>query len=129
VSIVLDDDEVLSDEDAPLQKRLWLSSAISGSSGSAPATAIVAAVVKAGVDKEVTDKRATEEAVVKEAADKVVTDKRAAMKEVAVEAARDSSAPGQVPSSAVGAKRATTPSGSTLPAKRPYWGILKHGFL
>jgi hypothetical protein len=37
VWVVLDDDEVSSDEDAPLQKQLRLSSTVGGSSGSAPA--------------------------------------------------------------------------------------------
>jgi hypothetical protein len=89
----------------------------------------------------VTDKRATEEAVVKAVgdkkaankritvkvkADKEATDKRTAeeavRKEVAVGAVGDSSAPGQAPSLAAGARRVAAPSGSTPPAKRPYMG-------
>jgi hypothetical protein len=57
VQVVLDDDEVSSDEDAPLQKWLQLSSDVSGLSGSVPAMADVAAAVKATVDKETVDKR------------------------------------------------------------------------
>jgi membrane protein involved in colicin uptake len=159
VRVILDDDEVPSNEDEPLQMRLWLLSTINGLSSPASATADVMAaakavadkdtmdkriaeeamtqevadkeptdkraveeaVVKEAVDKEATDKRATEETTTKEAADKDVTDKRAAeeaaMKEAVAGAAGGSSTSGQVPSSAAGAKRAATPSGSTLPVK------------
>jgi hypothetical protein len=131
VRVVLDDDEISSDEDVPLQKQLWLSSAIGGSRGSAPAVADVVtamkdtadkeatekATVKVATDKEATDKRAAEEAAVKEVAGKEAADKRTAeeamMKEAVVGAARDSSALGQVPSSVVGTKRVAVPSGST----------------
>jgi hypothetical protein len=136
VWVVLDDDEISSDEDVPLQKRLWLSSAIGGSRGSAPAVADVVTAMKDTADKEATDKMATEKATVKVATDKEATDKRAAeeaavkevagkeaadkrtaeeamMKEAVVGAARDSSALGQVPSSVAGTKRAAVPSGST----------------
>jgi hypothetical protein len=58
VWVVLDDDEVSSDEDAPLQKRLRLSSTTAGSSGSAPTMVDVAAATKAVADKEATYKRA-----------------------------------------------------------------------
>jgi hypothetical protein len=51
------------------------------------------------------DRRATEEATAKEAA------------------GEGSSVPGQVPSSAAGAKRVAAPSGSSPPAKRPYRGV------
>jgi hypothetical protein len=127
--VVLDDDEVSSDEDAPLQKRLQLSFATGGSGGSTPAVADVAAEMKATTDKEAVDKRATEEATVKVAVDKEVVDKRAmeeaAMKEAAVGATGDSSAPSLAPSSVAGSKRAAVPSGSTPPAKRPYRGVWK----
>jgi hypothetical protein len=95
--VVLDDYEVSLDEDVPLQKRLRQLSAASGSSGSSPDVANVAAAMKVVADKEVTDKRAVEEATVKEVEDKEAADKRAAeeatTKEVAVGAARDSLAP------------------------------------
>jgi hypothetical protein len=51
--------------------------------------------------------------------------KEVAMEEAAVGAAGDSPAPGQAPPSAVGAKRATAPSGSTPLAKRSYKGVWK----
>jgi hypothetical protein len=98
VRVVLDDDEVSYDEDAPLQKRVWLSSVVGGSSGSAPAMADVAAAMKAAVDKEVADKRAAKEATMNVAADKEAADKRVTevsrMKEAMVGAVGDSSAPG-----------------------------------
>jgi hypothetical protein len=152
VRVVLDDDEISSDEDAPLQKWLRLSSDVGGSSGSTPAAPKVVAAMKAvmdredanrrateeaamkvAADKEAADKRVTEEATVKEAVDKEATDKRATkevtVKEASVGAAGDSSAPGQVPSSATGTKRAAVPSSSTLPAKRFYRGIWKPRFV
>jgi hypothetical protein len=131
--VVLDDDEVSSDEDVPLQKWLWLSSGACGSSGSAPTTPDVVAAMKATADREVTNRRATEEATVKVAVDKEVVDKRAmeeaATKEAAVGATGDSSAPSLAPSSVAGAKRAAVPSGSTPPAKRPYRGVWKSRFV
>jgi hypothetical protein len=52
------------------------------------------------------------------------TYRRAAEEAAATEVAGDgSSVPGQVPSSAVGAKRAAAPRGSSPPAKRPYRGV------
>jgi cytoskeletal protein RodZ len=106
VQVVLDHDEVSSDDDAPLSKRLRLSSAAGGSSDSAPAVADVAATTKAtakvAADKEVINKIASKEATTKEAA---------------VRATWDSTVPGQAPSSAVGAKRAPVPNGSTPSAK------------
>jgi hypothetical protein len=132
VRVVLDDDEVSSDEDTPLQKRLRLLSDAGRSSGSAPATPSVAAAKKAAADREATNRRAAEEAAVKEVADKEAADKRAAeeavMKEASVGVARDSSAPGQAPSSVAGAKRAAVPSGSTPPAKQPYRGVWRPRF-
>jgi hypothetical protein len=85
---ILNDDVVWSDEDAPLQKRLWRLSGAAGPSGSGPApiASDAAVAAAAAVDKEVADKRAAEEAVVtraaeevaeKAAADKKVADKRA----------------------------------------------------
>jgi hypothetical protein len=75
-----------------------------GSSSLGTASPVVVAVEAAGVEA-ATDRRAAEEATAKEAA------------------GEGSSVPGQVPSSAVGAKRAATPSGSSPPAKRPYRGV------
>jgi hypothetical protein len=121
VWVVLDDDEVLFDDDAPLQKRLRLSSDTGGSSGSGLAAPEVVAATKAvvdreaadkrvvreaavkeAVDKEAADKRSTEEATVKEVIDKEVADKRVteedAVNEALVGAVGDSSAPDQVPS-------------------------------
>jgi hypothetical protein len=143
--IILDDDEVSSDEDEPPQKRLRQLS------GARPVVLDEAvAVDKEAVDKRVTEeaaaKRAVEEAAVKrvaeerateevvakktteerateEAAVKKATEERAveeaAAKAVDAEAAGavgGSLAPGQAPSAA-GAKRATAPSGSILLAK------------
>jgi hypothetical protein len=158
VRVILDDDEVPSDEDEPLQMRLWLLSTINGLSSPASATANVMAAAKAVADKETVDKRITEEAMTQEVADKEPTDKRAveeamvkegwtrrpptrateetttkeaadrdvtdkrateeaAMKEAVAGAVEGSSTSGQVPSSAAGAKRTATPSGSTPSAK------------
>jgi hypothetical protein len=75
VWVILDDDEVSSDEDEPLQMRLRSSSTVSGSSGPASTTVDVMVAARATTDKEATDKRATKEATVKEAADKEVIDK------------------------------------------------------
>jgi hypothetical protein len=126
--VVLDDDEVSSDEDKPLQKQLqWLSDAVGPSGrGPAPAAPYAVAMMAAAADKEATDKRATEEAAVtraaEEAMEKAVANKEATNKSTADEAAvkgaaigavRDSPAPGQVPSIVLGTKRAAAPSGST----------------
>jgi hypothetical protein len=88
VRVVLDDDEVSFDEDAPLQKWLRLSSTTGGSSGSTPAAPDMAAAMKAAVDKEATDKSTIEEAAVKVVADMEAVDKRAA-KVAAVKVAAD----------------------------------------
>jgi hypothetical protein len=128
VCVVLDDDEVSSDEDEPLQKRLWQLS------GAGPAVLDEAAAMTAATDKEATYKRATEEAVMKRAAEERAAEE-AATKEVAgkttdesVGAAGGSPTPSQA-SSVAGAKRAVVPSGSTLPAKRPYRGVWKPRFV
>jgi uncharacterized protein involved in propanediol utilization len=76
VHVILNDDEVSSDVDEPLQMRLWSSSTVGRLSGPASATSDVTAAVKAVADKEAVDMRATEEVVVKEAVDKEATDKR-----------------------------------------------------
>jgi hypothetical protein len=87
----------------------------------------------AATNKEATDKRAAEERVAEEAVMKKATKeaavKAAVAKEVAGKTADEaigavggSLAPDQAPSAA-GAKRATAPSGSTPPAKRPYRGV------
>jgi hypothetical protein len=138
VRVVLDDDEVSFDEDAPLQKRLWLSSSAGGSSGFAPAVPEVATTMNATVDREAVDRRAAEEVAAKVAADKEATDKRAtvkvaadkeatdkrvteeaAVKEASVGAAGNVSPPGQALSSAADAKRVAEPSGSTLRLNDP----------
>jgi hypothetical protein len=104
VRVVHDDDEVSSDEDEPLQARLRSLFPAGGSSSLGTASPIVVAVEAAGAET-TTDRRAAEEAAAKEAA------------------GEGSSVPGQVPSSATGAKRAAMPSGSSPPAKRPYRGV------
>jgi hypothetical protein len=87
VHVILDDGEVLSDKDEPLQKQLRASLGVGGSSGSTPAAPDVVAMMKAAEDKDTVDKRAMEEVVVKAAADKEAADKRvtkeATMKEAA----------------------------------------------
>jgi hypothetical protein len=93
-----------SDEDEPLQARLRSLFPAGGSSSLGTASPVVVAVAAAGAEA-ATDRRAAEEAAAKEAA------------------GEGSSVPGQVPSSAAGAKRAATPSGSSPPAKRPYRGV------
>jgi stage V sporulation protein SpoVS len=131
---------------------MWLSFSADESSGFAPAVPEVAAAMEATVDKEAAyrravegattkavtdkeaaDKRATGEAAVKQAADKVATNKRVVeetvVNEASVGAVGDSSAPGHAPSSAAGAMKASVPSGSTPPAKRPYRGIWKPQFI
>jgi hypothetical protein len=113
--VVLDDDEVSSDEDKPLQKRLRQLS------GVGPAVLDEAAAA----DKEAADKRATEEATTKRATEE------AAAKATAAEAAGTvggSPDPSQAPS-APEAKRAAAPSGSTPPVKRPYRGVWKPQFV
>jgi hypothetical protein len=131
--VILDDDEVSSDEDEPLQKRLrQLFSA-------GPAVLDEAAATTAATNKEVVDKRAVEEVVVKRATEERAMEEAAVEAAVAeevagktadeaAEAAVGSPAPGQAPSVA-GAKRAASPSGSTLPAKRPYRSVWKPRFV
>jgi hypothetical protein len=87
--VVVDDDEVSSNEDEPLQKRFqWLSRA-EGLSGSGP-TPIVPDEATV-TNKEAVNKRAAEEAAVmraaKEAGEKAAVDKKAADKRTADEAA------------------------------------------
>jgi hypothetical protein len=88
---------------------------------------------EATTDKEAADKRAAEERAAEEAAMKKAAEeatvKAATAEEVAGKTADEavgvvggSLAPGQAPS-AIRAKRATTPSGSTPLAKRPYRGV------
>jgi hypothetical protein len=101
VRVVHDDDEVSSDEDEPLQARLQSLFLAGGPSSLGTASPDVVVAVKAAGAEVATDRRAAEEAVAKEAADE------------------GSSVPGQAPSSAAGAKRVATPSGSSPPAKRP----------
>jgi hypothetical protein len=100
--VVHDDDEVSFDEDEPLQVRLRSQFPAGGSSSLGTASPV--AVATAGAEA-ATDRRAAEEAASKGAV------------------GEGSSVPDQVPSSAAGAKRAATPSGSSPPAKRPYRGI------
>jgi hypothetical protein len=104
VQVVRDDDEVSSDEDEPLQARLRSRFPAGRSSSLGTASPVMVAVEAAGAEA-ATDRRATEEATAKEAA------------------GEGSSVPSQVSSSAAGAKRAATPSGSSPPAKRPYRGV------
>jgi hypothetical protein len=89
--VILDDDELSSDEDEPLQRLLQSSSAVSGSSGPTSTMVDVTAAAKATVDKEAVDKRAAEEAMVKEAMVKESTNKRA-VKEAAMKEAADKEA-------------------------------------
>jgi hypothetical protein len=117
--VILDDNEVSSDEDEPLQKRRRQFP------GDRPAVRDEAATMTSTADKEATNKRAVEEA----------TEEAAAAEEAAGKtvgegagATGGSPAPGQVPSVA-GAKRAASPSGSTPPAKRPYRGVWKPQFV
>jgi hypothetical protein len=119
VRVVLDADEVSSDEDEPMQK--WLRQL--SSSGSAVLNE--AATMMATTDKETMDKRATEE----RAAEEWATAKAAAAEEVAgkttdeaTRAVGGSPAPDQAPSVAE-AKRAVAPGGSTPLAKRPQRGV------
>jgi hypothetical protein len=147
--VILHDDEVSSDEDEPLQKRLRQLFRVAGLSGSGPTPAapdVVAAVDKEVMDQKVAEEvamaRAAEEAAVaraaEEAAEKVVADKEAADKstsgEVAVKGAAvgavgNSPAPDMAPSLVARTKRAATPSGSTPPAKQPYRGSWKPRFV
>jgi hypothetical protein len=87
-----------------------------------------AATDKEAADKRAAEERAAEEAAMKKAAEEAAV-KAAAAEEVAGKTADEAAgvvggslAPGQAPSAA-GAKRATAPSGSTPPAKRPYKGV------
>jgi hypothetical protein len=102
--VVHDDDEVSSDEDEPLQVRLRSRFPVGGSSSLGTASPVAVAAEAASVEA-ATYGRAAEEAAAKEAV------------------GEGSPVPGQVPSSAAGAKRAAMPSGSSPPAKRPYRGI------
>jgi pyruvate/2-oxoglutarate dehydrogenase complex dihydrolipoamide acyltransferase (E2) component len=77
--VILDDDEVSSNEDEPLQKRLWQLS------GAGPAVRDEAAADK-WVAEEATMKRSVEEAAAKQAVEEA-TAKRAAVKRAAEEAA------------------------------------------
>jgi hypothetical protein len=117
--VVLDDDEVSSDEDEPLQNQLRQ---LFGTGPTVLDEAVVA-------DKEVVDKRAAEKRVMEEAAAKKATEERA-VEEAAVKdvTAGVSPAPDQVPSAA-GAKRVVAPSGPTPSAKRPYRGVWKPRFV
>jgi hypothetical protein len=136
--VILDDDEVSSDEDEPLQKRLWqLSSAgpavrdevVVADKEATTKRAVEEATVKRVV-KEATAKRVVEEAAVKKAAEERTTEE-AAVRAAAVEvagAARALPAPSQAPPT-VGAKRPTALSCSTPPAKRPYRGVWKPRFV
>jgi hypothetical protein len=136
--VILDDNEVSSDEDEPLQKRLRQ---LSGA-GSAVHYEAVAA------DKEATDKGAAEEAMVKRATEeatmkraaKEATSKKAAEERTAEEAAAKAAAAeaagaaggSPAPSQALptaGAKKSVAPSGSTPPAKCPYRGVWKPWFV
>jgi hypothetical protein len=108
--VVHDDDEVSSDEDEPLQVRLR-SQFLAGRSSSLGTASPIAVAAEAAGAEAATYKRAAEEAAAKEAA------------------SEGSSVPGQVPSSAAGAKRAATSSGSSPPAKRPYRGVWRPRFV
>jgi hypothetical protein len=99
-----DDDEVSFDEDEPLQVRLRSQFPAGGSSSLGTASPVVVAAEATGAEA-ATYRRAAEEAAAEEAA------------------GEGSSVPGQVPSSAAGAKRAATSNGSSPPAKRPYKGV------
>jgi hypothetical protein len=81
VRVILDDDEVSSNKDEPLHRRLWSSSTIGRSSGPASAMTDVTPVGKAATDKEAMDKRVAEEAAVKDATDKEATTKETTNKE------------------------------------------------
>jgi hypothetical protein len=89
---------VVHDEDEPLQARLQSLFPAGGSNSPGTASPIVVAVEAAGAEA-ATNRRAAEEATAKEAV------------------GEGSSVPGQVPSSAAGAKRAATPSDSSPQAK------------
>jgi hypothetical protein len=122
--VILDDDEVSSDEDEPLQKRLRQ---LSGAG-------LTVCDETAVADKEAADKGAAEEATVKRAAEEAAMKKaaeEAAAKAATAEAAGaagGSPAPSQAPPAAE-AKRSAAPSGSTPPAKRPYRGVWKPRFV
>jgi hypothetical protein len=123
--VVLDDEEVSSDEDEPLQKRLRQHS------GAGPTVLDEAAVAdKEAADKRAAVKRAAEERAAEEAAARAVAAEEVAGKtaDEAAGAAEGSPAPGQAPSVA-GAKRVAAPSGSIPPAKRPYRGVWKPRFV
>jgi hypothetical protein len=101
--VVHDDDEVSSDEDETLQVQLR-SQFPAGGSSSRTASPVAAAAEAVGAEGP-SDRRTAEEAAATEVA------------------GEGPPVPGQAPSSAAGAKRAATPSGSSPPAKRPYRGV------
>jgi hypothetical protein len=72
--VILDDDEVLSNEDEPLQKRLRQLSGTGPAVRDEVVTADKEAAVKQAVEEAAT-KKATEEAVVKRAAEEATTKK------------------------------------------------------
>jgi hypothetical protein len=122
--VVLDDDEISSDEDERLQKWLWQLSS------TGPAMLDEAAVMTTVADKEAAAKRAAEQRVVEEVAAKAVAVEDVVGKttDEAARAAGGSPAPSQA-TSVAGVKRAAAPSGSTPPAKRPYRGVWKPQFV
>jgi hypothetical protein len=100
--VILDDDEVSSDEDEPLQKRLRQLF------GVGPAVLDEATATTDAADKEAADKRATEEATTKR-----VAEERAAV-EAAAKAATAEEVAGKTADEAAGAARAHRP-----PTRRP----------
>jgi hypothetical protein len=128
VCVVLDDNEVLSDEDEPLQKQLRQLF------GARPAELDEKATMMAATDKEAAEevamKRATEERATENTATKAAAAKEVDGKTVdeVAGAVEGSPAPGKAPSVA-GAKRVAAPRGSTPPTKRPYRGVWKHRFV
>jgi hypothetical protein len=100
--VILDDDEVSSDEDEPLQKRLRQLFDVG------PAVLDEAAATTTAADKEAADKRATEEAMAKR-----VAEERAAV-EAAVKAATAEEVAGKTADEAAGATGAHRP-----PTRRP----------
>jgi hypothetical protein len=127
--VILDDNEVSSDEDEPLHKRLRQLSGVG----------LVMLDDAAEADKEASDKRAMEEATAKRAAEQRAAEeaavKAAAAEDVAGKTADEAAgavvslpAPGQAPSMA-GDKRVAASCGSTPPAKCPYRGVWKPWFV
>jgi pyruvate/2-oxoglutarate dehydrogenase complex dihydrolipoamide acyltransferase (E2) component len=126
--VILDDDDVSSDEDEPLQKRLRQLS------GAGPTVLNEAAATTAVADKEAVNKRAAEEAAAKRDAEE------RAVEEAAMKAATTEEVVGKTTDEAAGAaggsslsvaeaKRVVAPSGSTPSAKRPYMGVWKPWFV